>query len=545
MATLNKYRRNGIDVLVSTLRRRWIVLRLQMTRLAGLGKSSEVVHDIFGLLAMLVALVQRGAAGAGTLVMKGAGSLSGYLDPMAEKLAAMAYQLRLAVLREQSRHEPRAKVIPVLALATATLCICTLSVMGIGLKVTINGQTMGYVSSQTEMEEILAGVEDKISDYLGAPYSLNLDVEYSIGYDDGSLAVSEDNISNFVMSSLKDVTTKYVLTVDGEVIGAHESKTALELLRQRLLEANAVSYRGGKVEFVQDVQIKPMASADATLMSIGDIEAKLSGNTKESVTYTVRAGDTVSGIAQKYSTSVSSIMDINPELSAESIHIGDEILISASIPTLSVKETITERYTRRVAYETVKEKTDDLYTTQSRVKQAGVYGEADVVADVVYVNGQEESRVVMEWNVTSEPVTEIIEVGTKQPPKKAATGKFMKPANGYISSRYGYRRSMGDFHTGVDFAGPTGTAIYASDGGRVTYAGWKGNYGYCVFIDHGNGYTTVYAHCSKLLVNVGDRVAKGETIARVGSTGRSTGPHLHFEIRVNGKHQNPLNYISY
>ncbi|MBQ9926293.1 MAG: M23 family metallopeptidase, partial [Clostridia bacterium] len=83
----------------------------------------------------------------------------------------------------------------------------------------------------------------------------------------------------------------------------------------------------------------------------------------------------------------------------------------------------------------------------------------------------------------------------------------------------------------------------ASDGGRVTYAGWKGNYGYCVFIDHGNGYTTVYAHCSKLLVKVGQSVAKGETIAKVGSTGRSTGPHLHFEIRVNGKHQNPLNYI--
>ena len=120
----------------------------------------------------------------------------------------------------------------------------------------------------------------------------------------------------------------------------------------------------------------------------------------------------------------------------------------------------------------------------------------------------------------------------------------MKPSNGVFSSGYGYRRSLGDFHTGVDFAGAIGTSIYASDGGKVTFAGWKGNYGYCVFIDHQNGFVTVYAHCSKLLVKAGQSVAKGETIARVGNTGRSTGPHVHFEIRHNDQTVNPLNYIN-
>ena len=543
MATLNKYRKNNISNMTSAIYRRWIALRLSALRMAGIGKTSQAVHNLFGFLAVLFSAVL-------TAGRKGLGLLDGLaehaaerLDPLTELLARIAAEGRLIVLRLRSRHSERSRLVPAMMLVTATVMICTVSCLGVGLRVTVNGQPMGYISSKTEMESILANVEDRVSDYLGSPYSLNLDVAYTIGYNDGLKAVSEESVANYVMSGLSNITTKYVLTVDGEVIGAHESKTALELLRQRMLEASTTSYRGGKVDFVQDVKIVPMGNQDATMMSIEELETALSGNSKESVVYTVQSGDTVSGIAYRYDTSVSDIQAQNPDLVAEQIKIGDEITISASVPTLSVQETVVEEYTRAVGYETIKEKTDDLYTTQSRVKRAGVNGEAAVVAEVVYVDGAEQDRTILEWVNISEPVDEIIEVGTKQPPKKAATGRFMRPANGYISSRYGYRRSMGDFHTGVDFAGPTGTPIYASDGGKVTYAGWKGNYGYCVFIDHGNGYTTVYAHCSKLLVKVGQSVAKGETIAKVGSTGRSTGPHLHFEIRVNGQHKNPLNYI--
>jgi len=543
MATLNKYHKNNAIDIIAALRRRWVALRLSTLRLAGIGKTSQAVHSLIGFLAILFsAVLTAGKKGLGLLQEVGAQAAE-WVDPLAELLGKLLGEARLMVLRLRSRHVQRDRMIPAMMLVTATVMICTLSFMGVGLRVTINGQPMGYIGSKGEMETILANVEDKVSNYLGSPYSLNLDVAYTIGYNDGLSSVSEESVSNFVMSGLKGITTKYVLTVDGEVIGAHESKTALELLRQRMLEASTTDYRGGKVEFVQDVKIVPMGSEDATMMSIEEMETALSGNSREPVVYTVQSGDTVSGIAYKYDTSVSAIEAANPDLVAEKIKIGDEITVSASIPTLSVKETVVEEYTRAVGYETVKETTDDLYTTQSRVKRAGVNGEAAVTAEVVYVNGQEEERTVLEWINISEPVDEIIEVGTKKPPKKAATGSFMRPANGYISSRYGYRRSMGDFHTGVDFAGPTGTPIYASDGGKVTYAGWKGNYGYCVFIDHGNGYTTVYAHCSKLLVKVGQSVAKGETIAKVGSTGRSTGPHLHFEVRVNGKHQNPLNYI--
>ena len=174
----------------------------------------------------------------------------------------------------------------------------------------------------------------------------------------------------------------------------------------------------------------------------------------------------------------------------------------------------------------------------------GVNGSADVVADVTYVNGQETAREILDYQVTAEPVSAVKIVGTKALPRHMATGKFIKPSNGRFSSGYGKRPSLGDFHTGVDFAGATGTNIWASDGGVVYHAGWKGNFGYCVYIDHQNGYVTRYAHCSKLLVKKGDKVAQGDIIAKVGNTGRSYGSHVHFEILYNGKTQNPLNYIN-
>lgn len=128
---------------------------------------------------------------------------------------------------------------------------------------------------------------------------------------------------------------------------------------------------------------------------------------------------------------------------------------------------------------------------------------------------------------------------------KASLGiSLIRPVSGTITSRFGVssniRRSS---HTGLDIAAPTGTPVKAAASGTVTFSGWKGSYGNMLVISHGNGVQTYYGHCSKLYAKNGKTVSQGDVVASVGSTGNSTGPHLHLEIRVNGTAYNPQNYI--
>ena len=127
-------------------------------------------------------------------------------------------------------------------------------------------------------------------------------------------------------------------------------------------------------------------------------------------------------------------------------------------------------------------------------------------------------------------------------------GKLSYPVNNpYVTSPYGYRLhpilKTGRVHTGVDFGGSMGTPIYSAQDGIVIKAGTHSTYGNVVMIDHGGGIVTLYAHCSSINVSVGQVVKRGSMIATIGTTGRSTGPHLHFEVRVNGQHTNPMNYF--
>jgi murein DD-endopeptidase MepM/ murein hydrolase activator NlpD len=143
---------------------------------------------------------------------------------------------------------------------------------------------------------------------------------------------------------------------------------------------------------------------------------------------------------------------------------------------------------------------------------------------------------------------------TPAPPSTAIRtelgGRFAFPIASFkrLSSPFGYRRhpihGNTRMHTGVDLASWTGTKIFAADSGTVIRSGWFGGYGYCVMIDHHNGYVTLYGHCSKLLVDVGDNVRRGDYIAQVGSTGASTGPHLHFEVRRNSTPIDPQPFFS-
>ena len=168
--------------------------------------------------------------------------------------------------------------------------------------------------------------------------------------------------------------------------------------------------------------------------------------------------------------------------------------------------------------------------------------ETEEVVSKLYVEKKKEVRVAQN---TSSKASGYVNTATTTSGGKASIGiSLIRPISGTITSRFGVRSSIrSSAHTGLDISAPTGTAIKSASSGTVTFAGWKGSYGNMIVVSHGNGVQTYYAHCSKLYASVGQSVAQGETIAAVGSTGNSTGPHLHLEVRVNGVAYNPQNYV--
>lgn len=168
------------------------------------------------------------------------------------------------------------------------------------------------------------------------------------------------------------------------------------------------------------------------------------------------------------------------------------------------------------------------------------------VVSKLYVEPVKTVTVAKNANASSKAkASGTVNTSTKISGGKATLGiSLIRPVSGTITSRFGVRSNIrSSSHTGLDIAAPTGTPVKAAASGTVTFSGWKGSYGYMIVISHGNGVQTYYGHCSKLYAKNGQKVSQGDVVASVGSTGNSTGPHLHLEIRVNGTAYNPQNYI--
>ncbi len=229
--------------------------------------------------------------------------------------------------------------------------------------------------------------------------------------------------------------------------------------------------------------------------------------------YEVQYGDTLVGIAKSFGVSPSTILDWNGDLNPTMLKVGQELVIP--IPD-------------GVVYEVKKGDSIDaiakrFFTLPDLIKKAN-----DLTSDLIFP-GQK-------LFIPSE----IIGLAFND------TKTFIWPVYGDISSPFGWRihpiTKKWAFHTGIDIAAPLGTPIFAADSGIVEYAGWYKGYGNFILINHGK-YKTAYGHLSKIDVFVGEYVRKGELIGRVGSTGISTGPHVHFEVRLDGKVVNPMTYL--
>ena len=163
----------------------------------------------------------------------------------------------------------------------------------------------------------------------------------------------------------------------------------------------------------------------------------------------------------------------------------------------------------------------------------------------LYEEKQIESKVMVASTATNRKTSNRVSTSTRVSSGKANLGiTLIEPISGIITARYGERSSVrSSAHTGLDIAAPAGTPIKAAASGTVVFAGRKGSYGKMIVVSHGNGVQTYYAHCSSLVASVGQTVSQGQVIAKVGSTGNSTGNHLHLEVRVNGQSYNPQKYV--
>ncbi len=261
--------------------------------------------------------------------------------------------------------------------------------------------------------------------------------------------------------------------------------------------------------------------------------------------YEIQTGDSLSKIAVENELTIEKLIEMNESIEDENstIRAGDEIIITVPEPELSVERQEEVYYEEDYEAEIIYVDNDNWYTTESKTLQEPSAGHRKVVATVSYRNDLETSREIVKEEVTYEAVPKIVERGTKIPPT------YIKPiSGGRLSSGFGRRsrptRGASTYHKGIDWATPVGTAVMASSGGTVSKAGWGSGYGYVVYIEHADGRQTRYGHLSKVLVSPGQKVSQGQKIALSGNTGISSGPHVHFEILINGSQVNPLKYLN-
>ncbi len=409
-----------------------------------------------------------------------------------------------------------------------------------------NGKTLGIVKNQKDVYNTVEVIGDKLSCTYGA--EIRIDKEKDIGFRKttkiGKQLDSGDDVLNR-FTYLKDMNaTAYAIKVDGRQKAVLYSKECAEGLLNEIkghfmVDNTSVTYE--TIGFAENVEIVEVNTKIGRIDQEDKVLDYMLTGAVEIKTYEIQAGDTFSEIAKNKGMSMEELMAANSGVNPERLQIGQELILNRVCPVVTVQTTEIAEYIAPIEYEIIYEETSTLYKGEQTVKSTGKKGEKEVVAQIIRNNGEEISRNELSVKIITEPKSQIVLKGIKDPPPLIGTGRFIYPTRGRLTSRFGTR--WGRMHNGIDLAAPTGTKIRAADGGVVISAGWEGSLGYCVRINHGQNKTTVYGHCSKLLVKKGDKVYQDQHIANIGNTGRSTGPHLHFEVHINGVPQNPLKYL--
>jgi murein DD-endopeptidase MepM/ murein hydrolase activator NlpD len=351
--------------------------------------------------------------------------------------------------------------------------------------------------------------------------------------------VPDEETAKQVLERIKSEFAYQVAGTDGVAPVKPLQVTALAYAGDEAAESAEPKAHLESVRIVEQVDTGRVAIEPGRVSDAETLYQRLMEGTTKKTTYIVQKGDCISCIASRFDISPEIIYMNNPWIEDDLIRVGDELDLTVLQPFVTVETVETVSEIEEIEPEVIVRKNDEMRAGQEKTIQAGVPGTKRVTYRLVKQNGWLMSEDIVDEQVIEPAVPAIVMRGTKVI-KGTGTGKFSWPVSGAkITSKFGKR--WGRQHKGIDIIG--NKSILAADTGVVKFAGKKNGLGNAVIIDHQNGYETVYGHLSKINVKKGQIVEKGEKIGVMGSTGNSTGVHLHFEIHKNGTPKNPLNYL--
>ncbi|MDE6182688.1 MAG: peptidoglycan DD-metalloendopeptidase family protein, partial [Eubacteriales bacterium] len=413
-------------------------------------------------------------------------------------------------------------------------------------EISIDGKTIGVIKDkEITSEELTKTAIAKLQEELGAEIKVNEEITLKPVHASKDEIVSTEYALSEIVNQYTFQVEATAIYVEGKEIAVvkneEEAKAVLSSIVSKYVPEGVT--QASEPTFLQNVELKEKFVSEDDIMKNEEATNLLNVSSEKGKKYTIKSGDTLYQVAINADMTMEELLKANPGLTEDSmLKIGQELNIVVPEPLLSVVTYEQAVYTEAIPKKVETINNDQEYKTYRKVISAGKDGSKEITATVKKVNGIEESREVVSEKVLTEPVVEKVEVGTLNTPPKKAIGNFIYPIVGArLTSGFGPR--WGTMHYGIDLACASGTPIKASDGGTVVFSGWGNGYGNMIKIDHGNGFYTLYGHNSKNIVSVGQKVAQGEVIGYVGSTGNSTGNHLHFEVIKNGVKQNPLNYL--
>ncbi|MDD2233497.1 MAG: peptidoglycan DD-metalloendopeptidase family protein [Desulfitobacteriaceae bacterium] len=417
----------------------------------------------------------------------------------------------------------------------------------------INGQRIGIVSSIDQGEQLIQTILKEKGQVIEKPASTHDKIEYKLIrlqkiITCGNLKTDSicNNLTTYVDGVELHISNEKVATLSNQE-NIENALTAFKNYYANPSDSNRIY----SVSFIEEVTTKQIETQPEEIQTETTVLEKLKEGKLANQEYVVKDTDTWWLIARNHDMLIKDVLAANPGNTEDSVlQAGQKINLISSAPYLTVISKGVLTQSEIIPYEVQTIIDDSLATNEQVVKQQGIEGSKQITVEYTQTNGTIIEKQIIDEQITKQPVTQIVSKGPIIQPYTIAyassrgTGSISGlrwPFSGYISSPYGNRSR--NFHKGIDIAGRSGTPFVAAASGTVVEAGWSGGYGNMILIDHGNGVKTRYGHASKILVSAGQHVTKGQTIALLGSTGISTGPHLHFEVIVNGNAVNPINYL--